>query len=129
VPTVVSEPQLLCYGMPIESYRVTNSRRKHFEPGTISVHSIDNAMAVVGTTDVAGRTDRNVQHPVGTKGNEFPALVPVTRKFIAHDYRLRGTLQLRFNVVVACHAGDLYDVQRSIPKRNTGRHFQARSNF
>src|SRR5215831_11549201 len=107
VPSVIGKPEFLCLGMPVESDTVAHAASKDFESGTISLHSIDYPVPFIRSADVARRTDWNIKHPIWTKRDELPPVVPVTRKFIVHHNGLRMIPQLRFDVVVSGYAGNL----------------------
>ena len=75
VATIIREPQVMGRGIPIESDRVPYSARNDLIPASIRIHAGDQGIAVgIGFTDIAWGSDRHIEFPVGTEGNEFPSV-------------------------------------------------------
>src|SRR5262245_56864114 len=100
VASVIGKPQFFRLRMPIESDAIPNTHRKYFKPRAVGLNPVNYTVTFIRSADVAGGTDRNVKHSVGTESDKLPAVMPVARKFIVHDNRLWRILKLRFNVVV-----------------------------
>src|SRR5262245_30577775 len=96
VAAVLRKPQLFGYGMPVETDRVPNPARKYLEAGAVRRHSVNHSMLSIGTADVAGSANRNVEHPVRTKRDELPTMMGLVREPVIDNNRPRWVLELRF---------------------------------
>ena len=105
--------------VPVEPDGVPHSRREHLESGPVRPHPQDRGIARVGPfADVARSPHRDVEQPVGSEPDEFPAVVFVLREGIVDDDRLGRGLQPRFDPVVPQDPVDLGDVERTPAKRH-----------
>jgi len=88
--------------MPVEADAVANAVREDFRLAAVRVHSHDRGEAlVVFLADVAGRAHRDVEHPVGTEGDELPAMEAFRREPVVDDDRIRRAIETSLDVVEA----------------------------
>src|SRR5215813_3395623 len=88
VNTVIGKPQFLRRRVPVKADGVPNSGCKNFKTRTVRPHTIDNAMPLIGTANIARRADRHVQHPIRSKRNELPTVVTVGWESVVDHHRL-----------------------------------------
>ena len=75
VAAIVGKPQLLRLRMPIETHRVSHPAGKSLETGPIGLHAANARVGIRNLTNVARRANRHVQPSIGSKGDEFPAMM------------------------------------------------------
>ena len=119
VAAVVGKPEFRGTRVPVEPDGVPHPRREHLKSGSVRPHPQDRGVARVGpSADVARSPHRDVEHPVGSEPDEFPAVVFVLREVFIDDDRLGRGLQPRFDPVVPQDPVDLRDVERTPAKRH-----------
>src|SRR5215475_4696495 len=93
VAAVVREPQLLRQRIPVESDAVADSPGEYFEAAAIGFHARDRRVWIRTPADIAGCADVGIEHSVGAKRDELPAMLPVCRKAGVNELWFRRVLQ------------------------------------
>lgn len=85
ISSVISEPKITSFGVPIKTYSISDSSCENFKLCTICIHSADGGIGITLVAYVAGSADRDIQLAVGAKCNEFPPMHSIFWKVIFHD--------------------------------------------
>src|SRR5690242_6654080 len=100
--------------MPIETYGIPYTLRVDLKIRAVRLDAGDRCKGFGRFADIAWRSHCHIQQAIGTKSNEFPAVVFFAGINIRHDRRLPRLIQPVFNVVKTQDAIDCRDVQRPI---------------
>ena len=110
--------------MPREAHRIADAPRENLHAGPIRLHPEDGGVRLRPLHDVAGSADLEIEQPVGTESQVFPAVHEVGRKLVVQNRLFgrrtaTGYLHEVEDTIETRHAADLRHIKRPVLERDT----------
>ena len=119
---VVSEPKFICLRMKSHANGVSNTVGNYFFVGTIRVDPGNNPI-IRFVTNIAGRTDRNIEFAIRSKSNIAPAVMTICGIGFVDNTRLRGIQSILY-ICKFMNTVNFSDVEITILECNTVGHIK-----
>src|SRR6056297_1528164 len=101
IASVICKPQIGCFRMPVEAYRIADTLSNNFAIGSIRIDASDGGKNFIfWVTNIAGRTYRNIKFAIGTEVNEFPAVMAILRIAFGDNYRVGRIGKIGSDIII-----------------------------